>query len=111
TCRVSLGLEKYRSLASNADGRRLVATISNPTANLWSVPILDHQADERDVKPVALPTVRALAPRFGPGGLFYLSSLGGGDGLWRYQEGRALEIWEGTEGAPFGPPPGSPTRN
>ena len=107
--RVSLGLEKYVSLASSADGRRLVATVANPTANLWSVPIQDREVDERDVKPVVMPTVRALAPRYGSGGLFYLSSLGGGDGLWRYQDDRVLEIWKGTERALFEPAAVSPS--
>jgi serine/threonine protein kinase len=99
TRRVSLGIEKYTSIAASADGRRLVATVANPTASLWSMPILDRIADERDVKPYPMPTVRALAPRFGPGGsLFYLSSGGTGDGLWRAQDGRALEIWKASHG-------------
>jgi WD40 repeat protein len=109
THRISLGLEKYVSLASSADGHRLVATVANPTATLWSVPISDHRVDEREVKPVVVPTVRALAPRFGAGGLFYLSSLGGGDGLWRYQDDRVLEIWKGSERALFEPAAVSPS--
>ena len=47
--RVSFGLQKYTSLAASADGRRLVASEANPTASLWSVPILDRIAEERDV--------------------------------------------------------------
>jgi hypothetical protein len=85
-----------------------VATVSNPTASLWSVPILDRLAEERDVKPFPLPTVRALAPRFGPVALFYLSSRGAGDGLWRYQDGQALEIWKGADGPLREPPAVSP---
>jgi serine/threonine protein kinase/Tol biopolymer transport system component len=97
--RVSFGLEQYTSVAASADGRRLVATIGNPKASLWSVPILDRLAEERDVKPFPVPTVRALAPRFGGAALYYLSSLGTSDGLWRFQEGQALEIWKGADGA------------
>ena len=97
--RVSFGLEQYTSVAGSADGHRLVATIANPKASLWSVPILNRVAEERDVKPFTLPTVRALAPRFGGPTLFYLSSLGTGDGLWRYRGGQALEIWKGATGA------------
>ncbi len=97
--RVSFGLERYLSVAASADGRRAVATVANPSAALWSVPILDHPAGEQEVKPFPLPTVRALAPRFGAGSLFYLSALGGGDGLWRYRDNQVLEIWKGTEGA------------
>jgi Tol biopolymer transport system component len=98
TRRVSSGLQKYTSLAASADGRRLVASVGNPTASLWSVPILDRLAEERDVEPFLLPTARALMPRFGGRSLFYLSSRGGGDGLWRYQGGQALEVWKGSEG-------------
>ena len=97
--RVTFGLERYLSVAVSADSRRAVATVANPSASLWNVPILDHPAVEQDVKPFPLPTVRALAPRFGPESLFYLSALGGGDGLWRYRDNNVLEIWKGTDGA------------
>ena len=104
TRRVSFGLEKYTSLAASSDGRRLVATVSNPTASLWSVPILDRPAEERDAKRFTLPTVNAITPRFGAGSLFYLSS----HGLWRYQDGQALEIWKGADGPLLEPPGVSP---
>jgi Tol biopolymer transport system component len=97
--RASFGLEQYTSVGASADGRKLVATISNPTAGLWSVPILDRLAEEHDVKGFTVATVRALAPRFGGASLFYLSSLGTGDGLWRLRDGQALEIWKGADGA------------
>jgi Tol biopolymer transport system component len=102
--RVSIGLEQYTSVQASADGRKLVATISNPVAGLWTVPILDRVAPDRvaeepDVKPFTVPTERALAPRFGGSSLFYLSSLGTGDGLWRLRDGQATEIWKGADGA------------
>jgi Tol biopolymer transport system component/tRNA A-37 threonylcarbamoyl transferase component Bud32 len=104
TRRVSFGLERYTSVAASADGRRLVATVANPAANLWSVPIADRVAEERDVKPFLVPTVRALMPRFGGATLFYLSSRGMGDGLWRYRDGKAQEVWSGADGALLEPP-------
>jgi hypothetical protein len=100
TRRISFGLEQYTSVAASADG----ASVSSPAANLWSVPILDRVAEEGDVKPYPLPTARALTPRFGGNALFYLSSRGTGDGLWRYQDGQALEIWKGADGALSDPP-------
>ena len=106
--RASVGLEQYTSVEASADGRKLVATISNPAAGLWSVPILDRIAQEQDVKPFTVPTVRALAPRFGGASLFYLSSLGTGDGLWRLREGQASEIWKGADGAVLETPAVSP---
>ena len=102
--RVSFGLERYTSVAASADGRRVVAAVAKPTASLWSVPILDRLAEEHDVTPFPVGTVRALAPRYGSGDVFYLSSRGTGDGLWRYHDGQALEIWKGSDGALSDPP-------
>jgi Tol biopolymer transport system component len=97
--RVSNGLERYLSVAASADGHRLVASVARSTAGLWSVPILDRLAEERDVTPYPVPAVRASAPRFGKTSLFYLSSSGAADGLWRLQGERAVEIWKGSDGA------------
>jgi serine/threonine protein kinase len=99
TNRVSSGLEQFTALAATADGRRLVAGVVNSQVSLWSVPITSRLVEERDVKPFQLPTSRSQAPRFGGGTLFYLSSRDGADGLWSYRDGRALEIWNGSEGA------------
>jgi Tol biopolymer transport system component len=106
--RASVGLEQYTSVQASADGRKLVATISNPIAGLWTVPILDRVAEERDVKPFTVPTARALAPRFSGSSLFYLSSLGTGDGLWRLRDGKVTEIWKGADGAVLETPAVSP---
>ena len=106
--RVSLGLEQYTTLTAGAGGRRLVTSVVTSQVSLSAVPILDRLADERDVKPFPLPTARALAPRFGGGSLFYLSSRGGDDGLWSYREGQAAEIWKGSDGAMQSPPAVSP---
>ena len=105
TRRVSFGVERYMSVSATPDGSRLVSTVSNPSASLWSVPILsDHPAGEGDVKPFALPTAQSSAPRFASASLFYLSSLGAGEGVWRFDDGQATEIWKGTDGAVLAPP-------
>jgi Tol biopolymer transport system component/predicted Ser/Thr protein kinase len=104
THRISFGFEKYTSVAASADGHHLVATEASPSPSLWSVPILNRVAEERDAKPYPVGTVRALDPRFGGTSLFYLSSRGTGDGLWRYQDGQATEIWKGSDGALLDPP-------
>ena len=111
TRRVSLGLERYTSVSASADGRRAVATVANPTASLWSVPVLGRVANEADAKPYPLPTVRALAPRFGGTSLFYLSSQGTGDGVWRFRDGQSLELWKGADGALLEPPAVAPDAN
>jgi serine/threonine protein kinase/Tol biopolymer transport system component len=104
TRRVAYGTEQYLSIAGSADHRRLVASVANPSASLWTVPILDHPAEDGDAKPMALPTVRALAPRLAGRSLFYLSSQGTGDGLWRFEDGKAVEILKGSDDALFEPP-------
>jgi Tol biopolymer transport system component len=106
--RVTLGVEQYSSVSASADGRRVVATVENPQAALWRVPILDRVATESDAVPFPMPTVRALAPRLGHDQLFYLSSRGAGDGLWRYRNGESEEIWKGAETALLVPPAVSP---
>jgi serine/threonine protein kinase/dipeptidyl aminopeptidase/acylaminoacyl peptidase len=107
--RASVGLEQYGSVAASTDGRRLVATVQHPRAELWSVPILDHPATERDAQLFAgLPTTRALAPRFGGSSMFFLSSRGSGDGLWRLRDDKVAEIWRGSETALLEPAAVSP---
>jgi serine/threonine protein kinase/Tol biopolymer transport system component len=102
--RVSSGLEQYTALSATADGQRLAATVVNAEISLWSVPISDRLILEQDVQALPVPTVRAQAPRFGGGTLFYLSSRDGADGLWSYRDGQAQEIWKGSEGALQSPP-------
>ena len=41
-----------------------MATIANPSATLWRVPLVDRPVDDRDVQSYPVSTVRALAPRF-----------------------------------------------
>ena len=37
--RATVGLEQYTSVSASRDGRRVVATVANPTASLWRVPL------------------------------------------------------------------------
>jgi Tol biopolymer transport system component/predicted Ser/Thr protein kinase len=104
TQRISFGLEKYVSVSASADGRHLAATETSLSPSLWSVPILNRVAEERDAKPYPVGTVRASGPRFGGASLFYLSSRGTGDGLWRFEGGQTTEIWKGSDGALLEPP-------
>jgi serine/threonine protein kinase len=106
--RVSSGLEQYTSVSASRDGRRVVATLSDPTVSLFRVPLIDGMAGERDAQPYVVPGVRALAPRVGRTALFYLSSRGTGDGLSRFEDGKAFEIWKASDGALSEPPAISP---
>jgi serine/threonine protein kinase len=106
--RVSVGVEQYLSIAASADGRRLVATVSNPAAGLWTVPIASGVVDERSARRVAVPAVTARFPRSGPDYILYLSSREGGRGLWRFRGGVATEIWRPERGVLLVPPAVSP---
>jgi serine/threonine protein kinase/Tol biopolymer transport system component len=108
TRRISFGVEKYASVAATRDGRRLVATVSNPTASLWTVPLPhDGVVEEPDVKPFPLPTAHSSAPRLAASTLFYLSEVGAGEGVWRFDAGQATEIWKGSDGAVLAAPAAS----
>src|SRR5687768_4459804 len=86
------GVEQYLSIAAgSAPGtrpseplRRLVATVANPTANLWTVPITDGISGESAVKPFTVADVRASSPRFGREFILYQSYRGGGETLVKF---------------------------
>ncbi|MGH9662264.1 MAG: protein kinase domain-containing protein [Bryobacteraceae bacterium] len=98
TRQISSGLEQHTSVAASADGRRVVATLSNPSGELWTVPISEQTGEEEAAARLAVPSTRAVGPRYGAGALLYLSSKGGADGIWKLKDGVAAELWKGTEG-------------
>ena len=102
--RVSSGLEQYTAISASADGLTLAATRASPSASLYSVPILDRIAEQSDVRPVGPKGVRALSPRVRGTAIYYLSTFGSADGLWRFQNGQTTEIWKGSQGALLEPP-------
>ena len=102
--RLSTGVENYVSLAASVavsgEPRRLVATVANPSVQLWSVALGDTVAEEGKASPLALPTTRSAAPRIGPDStLYYLASRGGADGIWRLSAAGAVELWKPSQGA------------
>jgi len=98
--RVSSGItEQYLSVAaSTTEPRRLIASVATPNANLWTVPISDRIANDADISHFPIPNMRALSPRVASDYLLFLSSKGGGDGLWKLKEGVATELWKGSDG-------------
>jgi Tol biopolymer transport system component len=50
------------------------------------------------VRSFPLPNVRASAPRYGPDYLLYVSARGGAEGLWKWKDDSAAELWKPTEG-------------
>jgi dipeptidyl aminopeptidase/acylaminoacyl peptidase len=108
--RVSSGItERFLSVGvSTTRPRRLILTVATPRASLWTLPIADRVQSEAAIKPVAVPTARALGPRFVDKDLLFLSSKGGGDGLWLLQDNRARELWKGGDGGIVAPAAISP---
>jgi len=80
----------------------------HPPERLGHELFLDRPVEEREATPYQTPAARALAPRFGKDSLFFLSSSGPGDGLWRVQNGKAVEIWRGSDGTLIESPAVSP---
>jgi serine/threonine protein kinase len=108
--RVTSALQRFSSVSASRDGRRIVAavTVSDPTVTLWRAPIGDRPAEARDVQPFAVTSPRAHKPRFGGTALFYLSARGAGDGLWRFRDGKAFEVWKPADESLSEPPAVSP---
>jgi serine/threonine protein kinase/Tol biopolymer transport system component len=90
--RISFGLERYLSLAASADGMRLVATVANSRSDLWSVRI-DGNGPPPNIAVRVAPALQAVAPRFGPGFIAYMSSGGGRQGIWKLASGVPTELW------------------
>ena len=114
--RVGVTVEHYISVSAAAairgEPRRLVATVSNPVVDLWSVPVSPAVAPESSAIRLTLPTARSAAPRFAPdGSLFYLASRGGADAVWRLSGGDTTEIWKAPEGGVAGAVAVSPDRS
>jgi len=100
--RVTFGVDQYLSVSAavGPDGRatRLVASVANPIGELWTVPISDQLVDELAVRRFSVPVTRAVAPRFGPRYIVFLSSKGGADSLWKAQDFETVELWRDSEG-------------
>jgi Tol biopolymer transport system component len=97
--RVTSGLDHFTSVSASRDGTRIVATIANPSTSLFVVPLSNHPADERDVRPYPGELSGAQAPRFGGSALYFLNTRTDASGLWRTdQGGTPSQVWKGTDG-------------
>ena len=102
--RISFGLERYLSLAASADGMRMVATVANSRSDLWSVRIDGDGPPPTSAVPLMPALQNAVAPRFGPGFIAYMSSGGGRRGVWRLANGVPTELWNDAEADRVGAP-------
>jgi Tol biopolymer transport system component len=110
--RVTFGVDQYMSVSAavGPDGHatRLVASVANPIEELWTLPISGRMVEESDARRFPLPVTRAVAPRFGPQYVVFLSSKGGAQSLWKSQDGETAELWRSSEGGVMAPAAVSP---
>jgi Tol biopolymer transport system component len=103
--RVSFGIDRYTSLSSSADGRRVVATRATPRGTLWRLPMSGTRAEMSAARRIPLTTTgTGTFPRLGSGYLLYVSSKGASDSLWKLQDQTATELWSGPEARIIGAP-------
>ena len=91
--RVSVGLERYTSLAANADRTRLLATVADSRSDLWHVTVGGAGPPRGAAERIAPVSASASAPRFGPDYIAYVASSGTRRGIWKYANGTAKELW------------------
>jgi Tol biopolymer transport system component len=102
--RVSVGIDRYTSLAASADGRHLVATLASPKGTLWRLPITGRRAEASAARRIPLTTGNGSSPRLGTGYLLYVSSKGASDSIWRLQDDKATELWSAPDARIIGGP-------
>jgi Tol biopolymer transport system component len=91
--RVSVGIDKYTSLAASVNGSRLVATIARQESTLWRLPISGGRAESSAARRIPLTTGSGSSPRLGADYLLYVSSKGASDSIWKLQGDVATEVW------------------
>jgi Tol biopolymer transport system component len=103
--RIMPGVEQYISVAAGggSDSRRLALTVARPTAQMWTIPITDGIVDETAATRVTVPTAIAHGPRFAGAAIFYRSSRGGPESLWRCEQSRASVWWSAQGGLTSAP--------
>ena len=93
-------LDRFTSLSTSADGRRIVATRANPKGTLWRLRVGDGEA----MTPVSVPTARGSSPRLAEGFLAYIAPKPEGDAVWKLVNGAATELWSAPGARIFGGP-------
>ncbi len=105
--RLSSGVDRYTSLASSADGSRLVVTRASPKRALWRLRI-DESGKESAAAEIPLTTGAGYSPRLGPNYLLYVSATDTSESIWKLANGTATELWTGKGGRILGGPAVSP---
>ncbi len=106
--RLSSGVDRYTSLASSADGSRLVVTRASPKRALWRLRIDESGKDLPAATEIPLTTGTGYSPRLGPNYLLYVSATATSESIWKLANGTATELWSGKGGRILGGPAISP---
>ena len=110
--RLTSGLDRFTSLATSADGRRLVATLASTKKTLWRLRITDLPAtlpaEVSAATRISLASSTGFAPRLGPDYLVYVSATGTSDSIWKLANGTSTELWSAAGARVFGGPAISP---
>jgi Tol biopolymer transport system component len=107
--RISLGLERYTSLAASAGGARLVATAVESSSSLWSAPLGSTAAQAHSpTQPASLISAIGMSPRAGPGYLLYVSLRDGRQGIWKAAAGQSRTLWSDDRAVIVGAPAVAP---
>jgi Tol biopolymer transport system component len=96
--RLDSGLDRYTSLAADANGRRLLFTIASPRRSLWRLPIPASLREVSAPVRIALTTSAGFSPRLGPDYLLYVSTSGERQSIWKFSNGVETGLWN-TQGA------------
>ena len=103
---ISRGVEDDQSVAASADGRRLAVTVSNPV-----VQPVDRAHHRRRLptsrRPGACPYRRRRRKARGTRRrwiLLHLAARAAPDGIWRWKDGSAVELWGASSGAVIAAP-------
>jgi tricorn protease-like protein len=102
--RLSSGLDRYTSLASSADGGRIVVTRATPKRTLWRLHLGDLPAEAPAAARISLTTSTGFSPRLGPDYLLYVSATGTKDAIWKLANGTSAELWSDLAAKIFGGP-------
>ena len=102
--RLTLGPDRYTSLAATADGKRLVVTRASPKSTLWRMRIGDSSAELLPPSRIALTPATTFSPRLGPDYLIYVSSAGTTESIWKRANGADTELWSGDGAQIIGSP-------
>jgi len=102
--RVSVGIDRFTSLAAARGGRRLAATVATPKSTLWRVSVGGSPATLNDARRIDLTTGNGSSPRLGSHFLLYVSSTGANDTIWKLQDDRASQLWTSPEARVIGGP-------